>query len=113
MWEVSFVLGLLSVIGAFSILAVGLDKEHTPLKILFLVLAMINILLLEQGVSILLKNAGATNTYGLVQNTLYPISLYSFITLFLIIMLAFIYSIFVWWKHKKVLDENERLFGGW
>ncbi|NIA12355.1 MAG: hypothetical protein GWP10_22230 [Nitrospiraceae bacterium] len=113
MWEVSFVLGMLSLISAFIILATGLDKEHTPLKILFLILGLVNVLLLEQGVSIILNDAGATNTYDLLQNTVYPISLWGFISLFVIIMLLFIYDLFTWFGKRRAARENERLFGGW
>lgn len=112
MWEVSFVLGLLSVISSFVILSVGLDKVHTPLKVLFLVMGGLNVLLLERGVAIILDNAGASSTYSLVENVVYPVSLWGLVVLIIIIVVLFIYDLFAMFNARRRKNDMS-LFGSW
>jgi len=112
-YEVTFTLGLLSIITTLIILSVGLNNKHTPLKILFLLISFSNLLILNRGVGKILSDNGYSTTANLINNTTYPLLLWGLVITTIIIIILFIADIFNYFRRKNQAKKYYLFGDGW
>lgn len=74
MYEVAYILGVGGIIISMFMLATGLDEEHSPLKLFFLMVGLINIPIMINGLIAILDAAGMETVKAFMSNTVYPIT---------------------------------------
>jgi hypothetical protein len=97
------------VITSLFILATGLDKEHSPLKLFFLMVGLINIPIMINGLIAILDASGMATVSAFMSNTVYPVAVNILRITIGIVMIMFISDVIsVMSNRRKLYLESKK-----